>query len=315
MADSSKTLFDLLSWQRLEEFIRNGEAESLYYECKAPGDPKLTRDLRLHLAKALSGFSNTNGGILIWGLSTTKHAHSGLDVMTQLEPIGNCKSFAQQVANEIPGLSTPGVINAEVKTLTETPTETRGIVVAHVPKFVGDPVQSTEDQRFYYRSGDDFVVAPYEMVKRLFAATESPDLHLVFPDQNLSRDSNLAWSIPIGLQNRSTAIAEHVLCMVRLLAANSYESVHSYLLLDITSINPGGNRTFSVYLEQVVHQGCTMIIGNVYVKFKAEDPSKGVIRIEADIFANHMKMRSSKLELLIGPGGLTSHSIQEDFKP
>lgn len=90
MPDGARSVFDSLSdYAALEELIDNAEAEGLYLECKAPGGPQLSRDLKVHLAKAISGFSNTAGGVIIWGMSTTKQAQSGLDVLTQIEPIGN----------------------------------------------------------------------------------------------------------------------------------------------------------------------------------------------------------------------------------
>lgn len=108
MLDGSDYLFASLStYADLKELIDNGEAEGLYLECKAPAEPRLTRDLRAHLAKAISGFSNTAGGVVIWGISTTKHAQSGLDVLTQLAPIGECRRFQQQVEKAIPSLTTP----------------------------------------------------------------------------------------------------------------------------------------------------------------------------------------------------------------
>jgi predicted HTH transcriptional regulator len=92
MSDGAKQLYDSLAqYSDLDELIKGAEAEGLYLECKAPTAPQLTRDLRNTLGKALSGFSNTEGGIIIWGISTTKHAQSGLDVLSQIEPIGNCK--------------------------------------------------------------------------------------------------------------------------------------------------------------------------------------------------------------------------------
>jgi len=75
---------------------------------------------------------------------------------------------------------------------------------------MGDPVQSNIDNLFYFRSGDDFSVAPYEMVKRLFAATDMPDLHLVFDSQLVKLATDGLWEIPIILENQSSAIAEHV---------------------------------------------------------------------------------------------------------
>jgi len=45
--------------KRIQELIDTGESESLHLDCKAPGAPQLSRDLRAKLAEAVSGFANT----------------------------------------------------------------------------------------------------------------------------------------------------------------------------------------------------------------------------------------------------------------
>ena len=86
MIDGAFELYkQISSFARLKDLVDNAEAETLHLECKAPTEPKLTKDVQSHLAKAASGFANTAGGIIIYGISTTKHAHSGLDVLTQVE--------------------------------------------------------------------------------------------------------------------------------------------------------------------------------------------------------------------------------------
>ncbi len=169
---------DLDQWSKLETLINSGEAEGLYLECKSPSSPQLSTELRAQLARALSGFSNTEGGVIIWGMSTKKHGHSGLDILTQIEPIGLCSQFAKQVETVIPALTTPPITKSATKCMFEKKRDRKGIVVTFVPKVIGDPVQVNFDGSFYFRSGAEFVKAPYEMIKRLFAATESPDLEL-----------------------------------------------------------------------------------------------------------------------------------------
>ena len=94
MTDASLGLYNaLIKNSDLENLIANGESENLYLECKAPVSPQLGKDQKNALAKAISGFSNTAGGVILWGISTTRHAHSGLDVLTQIEPIGQCSSL------------------------------------------------------------------------------------------------------------------------------------------------------------------------------------------------------------------------------
>ena len=311
MSTASKRLFDSLdTWARLEEMISNAEAESTYYECKAPREPKMGKEMRLHLAKACSGFANTNGGILLYGVSTTKHAHSGLDVMTQLEPIGDIKNFAQQIENTIPSLSIPVLSNYECKIIREKPTDTRGILLVHLPKSDGDPVQSTADDIFYFRSGDDFVVVPYEMVKRLFAATDSPDLRPFSRQEIIKKDANGYWEIPMPIENLSSAIAEHSKIVITVKNPELFAGV-SATIPDASGVNPGGHKTFIGNINDAIHKDLGHLAATLKVKLKDDDPTRGIIPFTIKLLANKMQAKVFRVSLNIKDGGISSCDIQE----
>jgi Putative DNA-binding domain len=161
MIDPAHGLFDSLdSWAALERLIDNGEVEGPYLECKTSTGIHLQQGHRAHLAQALSGFANTAGGVVIWGISTTRQSHSGLDVLTQLEPIGNCRSFRQQIDVAVPTLAYPAVEGCKTKTLHPAPGATKGAVLAYIPKTPGDPVQALGEKQFYLRTGAEFVDMP-----------------------------------------------------------------------------------------------------------------------------------------------------------
>ena len=135
MIDGAFELYkQISSFARLKDLVDNAEAETLHLECKAPTEPKLTKDVQSHLAKAASGFANTAGGIIIYGISTTKHAHSGLDVLTQVELIGNVAYFEKQIHGRIPTLTTPPVTGYATKIIRRRKTDTKGV---ELPRFRG----------------------------------------------------------------------------------------------------------------------------------------------------------------------------------
>ena len=203
-------LFEFLNeYHKIEGLIREGESEGLYIECKSPSEPRLNPGMKMQLSQAISGFSNTEGGIIIWGVSTTKHDHSSLDILSQIEEIGNCDNFSRQIESSIPTLTTPSVTNSKTKVLKKSKKEGRGIIITYIPKSTGDPTQSNKDNHFYFRHGDEFKILPYEMLKRLFASTKNPDLHALFDSRLIKLKDNI-WEIPIILTNKSSAIGEHI---------------------------------------------------------------------------------------------------------
>src|SRR5207245_2949643 len=114
---SSKLFESLSSYQAVENLVTIAEAEGLSLECKSPVEPRLSKDQRFALAIGVSGFRNTEGGCILWGASTTKHQHSGLDVISQLEPIGQARRFAKQLDATIPQLTTPSATDCASRVL------------------------------------------------------------------------------------------------------------------------------------------------------------------------------------------------------
>ena len=66
----------------LDEFIINRQTEELFIDFKrAVSDGKnfitLHRDDRKNLAKAISGFGNSEGGVIVWGVECSRDAEIG----------------------------------------------------------------------------------------------------------------------------------------------------------------------------------------------------------------------------------------------
>jgi hypothetical protein len=288
MSETALQIYESLnSYSRIKNLIDNGEAEGLYIECKAPHEPNLNRSLKEKLAIAASGFANTEGGIIIWGMSTTKHPHSGLDIMTQIVPIGNPNRFAQQVERSIIMLTTPSITKSRTKTIVK-PKEKRGVVLTYIPKTLGDPIQIIKGQKFYFRNGDEFSDLPYEMLKRLFAATESPDLYPIFDEKLITNEENGLWKIPIIISNESSAIAEHTTVFVTIQNPSSCETINFDRFRDVSDINPGQKKFVSEPVD-VIHRGINFYSGYFKIGMLSR---KRNLRFKIDIYANKMRARS-----------------------
>lgn len=299
MADASLGIYNALSrYSDLDDLIANGEAESLHLECKSPGSPKLAKGQKKGLARAIAGFSNTEGGVILWGISTTPHAHTGLDVLAQIEPIGQCSAFAGWLASIIPALTTPPVMNAHNKTIKKHSKDTKGVVATHIPKQLGDPVLSNEDNLFYFRSGAEFTVAPYQMIQRLFLATDSPDLCPVFDRKLVRLAADGFWEVPIIVQNRSSAVGQHTLVSIEVLNPSACDEILATTLTDASHVNIG-KTIFQGRLDKVVHRGMNVVAGTLRVKMKMgkRARAKRIIRLEIQIFSD--KMRARKVEATV----------------
>lgn len=199
-----------------------------------------------------------------------------------------------------------------MKTIKQKASDTRGLIVCNIPKTTGDPVRSTTDNHFYFRSGDNFVVAPYEMVKRLFAATESPDMA---PDINANKihyDSvSKNYDIPITLVNNSSAIGENVELLISFLNPEICEILEVDAFNDVSHINPGKKMfAYSVVGDKVVHRGINLRIGSVKIKLKGRNR---ILKLEISIYANKMRAKSYKYQVDLTSSHRKVKLLQSDF--
>lgn len=289
MSEAALAIYTSLdSIEKIQEMINNGDTETLHLECKAPHRPQLDQKLQVHLSRALSGFSNTAGGVMLYGVETDKHSQSKLDVLTQIVPVGNCDGFARQVQTKIPSLTTPSITNAQIKTLKQNVTDTKGVVVVCVLQTSGDPVQTVGDKYFYYHTGTGFEKCPHEMIKRLFAATESPQLVPNINREVIKKKDERRWELPIRICNLSSAIAEHAVLAVKICNAEGFESITTHGIKDISYINPGKS-AFIFHLPRVVHRGLPLHCGSFFFTPKS---ASNKLELEVTVFAN--KMRATK---------------------
>jgi hypothetical protein len=312
MTEAAIQLYNSLTYSYIDHLISNGETEGIYLECKAPGSPQLTRDIKANLAKAISGFSNTAGGVILWGVSTTKHLQSKLDVLTQIEPIGNCKQFARQIENAIPTLSTPSIIGSETKIILKAKKDTRGILATLISQKLGDPVQSNIDNSFYFRSGDEFVVAPYEMIKRMFASTEIPDLHVYFENDLVNLKEDGSWEIPIIIRNDSSAIAEYVQISITIDNPLSCDQIILPGFIDSSDVNPG-EKIFMRRIDEIVHRELSIVVSKIIIRMKVDKRPKRLLKFSISIYANKMRARKVNVSIHLAKKGFSVLTQKETY--
>lgn len=292
------------SYARVQELIDAGDAEGQILECKAPHAPQVDRGTKVHLGTAVSGFANSGGGVILWGVSTDNHAHSGLDVLTQIAAIGNSSRFAQRIDRLVPQVVRPHVHCPPSRVLLHAPTDSKGVVVTYVPDHEGDPVQAIDDQHFYLRVGAEFVVMPYEVLRRMFLGTTAPDLQPVFDKRLVKQQDDGSWTIPLLLSNNSVAAARDVDLSVTVLNPDACDRIQSSDLQDLSALNPG-KRIFMKTATKPIHRGMNIQLGTLIVAMKKGKRAKRIVNIEMQILADRMRGRRFVMRVQLAKRGFT----------
>lgn len=181
----AKELFDRIARDgeaAIDELIADRASEDLFLDFKACQDngsgSKLNRADRLKLAKAISGFGNSGGGILIWGVDCD-NGHADGDVARAKRPIQNPKRFKSWLESAVGGCTLPAHSEVEHSVVSSPSGPDIGFVVTLIPQSNRSPLCGNCDeirQRYFMRAGSSFEPVPHGVLAGMFGRQPLPRL-------------------------------------------------------------------------------------------------------------------------------------------
>jgi hypothetical protein len=170
----------------IEEFILTRQSEELFLDFKRSADngsgQRLHADDRKNLAKAISGFGNSEGGVIVWGVDCSRGIDSA-DVASAEYPVHDVRRFVSWLEGAISGCTIPphnGVTNYPLV----TDSQGNGFAVTYISKSDNMPHQEISTKRYYIRAGSDFVPVSHDVLVGMFGRRPQPKLksnYLVYP--------------------------------------------------------------------------------------------------------------------------------------
>lgn len=156
-----------------------GQDETLILEFKgtASKDGRPTEDDKRNLAKAISGFAHRDGGVIVWGVGTTKI--ETVDKATSLCPIKNVQKFKTGLEDYSVKATDPTLYGVESRIIFENDNSKggSGFLVTYIPSSSGEHQSTHKDARgFYKRFEQGQIPLPTSDVKLLFFRNFSPKL-------------------------------------------------------------------------------------------------------------------------------------------
>jgi len=182
----------------LDEFIMNMQTEELFLDFKtAMSDGKhfktLHKDDRRNLAKSISAFGNSEGGVVVWGVSCSRDVEIG-DVAKAKVKVQNVHRFLSWLENAISGCTVPSH-NGVRNHIISADKNGNGYVATYIPKSPLTPLMTTVGSTIYIRSGSNNVPAPYAVIAGMFGKRPQPDIALLFEDKKLEILENVEEDI------------------------------------------------------------------------------------------------------------------------
>lgn len=173
----------------IDDFIINRQQEELFLDFKqtTPGIGRnvtsLPRDDRKNLAKCISGFGNSEGGVIIWGVECARDFEIG-DVAKAKVKVPNVHRYISWLENAISGCTIPSH-NKVRNHIINIDENGDGYIATYIPKADVAPLMSTVGNSIYIRSGSNNVPAPYSVIAGMFGRRPQPNVELMITDKKM----------------------------------------------------------------------------------------------------------------------------------
>lgn len=171
-------LFDALSVTHIEEFVAAKREEDLRLDFKTASRSDLSAsDDRKNFAKALSGFANSSGGLVIWGVLAKRANPNAPDCATELRPVDDALLFVTRL-NEYTGMFVRPLVDG-VRHKTILRDGTTGFAVTLIPESDAGPHMALGGEgRYYKRSGASFYPMEHFDLEDMFGRRRRPHLEI-----------------------------------------------------------------------------------------------------------------------------------------
>jgi hypothetical protein len=169
---------------------------------------------RESLAIAISGFANSDGGVIVWGVAC-RHTRSG-DVPTRLFRIADpllLKYLFDEIAG---GLTIPYHRGVETIYLIDRP-RSDGFVLTFIPSGLHVPYRVTLTRQDYYiRVGGSFISAPHDVLAGLFGRPPRSNVitTVALSTIDVTGENIVRINLQVSMRNEGRAIAEDIYSVV-----------------------------------------------------------------------------------------------------
>jgi len=166
----------------IQDFILSRASEELFLDFKRSSDcgkgSRLSQNDRNNLAKAISGFGNSEGGVVVWGVDCSQDPQEG-DVAKAVVPIEKVLRFKSWIEGAISGCTVPPHSKVQNITITDKSGD-NGFLITLIPKSINAPHQMLPNRQYYIRAGSDFMPTPHDVLSGLFGRRPQPHVYHMF---------------------------------------------------------------------------------------------------------------------------------------
>ena len=163
--------------EALDRLIADREPESLFLDFKcSPADgagAQLASDDNKNLSKGISGFGNSAGGVLVWGVDCRRDRTTGTEVASH-RPLLDADGFRTKIEGAISRATLAPHSGVQTLSIAASGGRPAGYVAVLVPQWLGGPLRATATHQYHLRAGSDFAIVPHDVLAGMFGRAPQP---------------------------------------------------------------------------------------------------------------------------------------------
>lgn len=210
MANEASILFEQIrsgGCDYVREIVARGEREQLILDFKRLSHPDgavtVGKNDKENYAAALSGFANSAGGVIVWGVDARRS-----QPVTEV-PIHAVSEFVKQLESLLPVAVTRSVEGVENISLPIRGDE--GFAATYIPESAAAPHRAEFHlKRYFRRVGDSFVPMEHYELEDMFGRRQRAVLQptVTYHDRSIRRERH-EYQLVVTVENLGRAMATH----------------------------------------------------------------------------------------------------------
>lgn len=295
-------IYKKINLKQIKDFIKANQEENLHLDFKTIVNADFsTKDDRKNFAKALSGFANSDGGLIIWGVSARKNS-VGIDCadkILEIHPISLLMSKLNQLTGELVNPTVEGVVHKKIPTAKD-----KGIAVTLIPPSGSGPhMAKGGEDRYYKRSGDSFYRMEHFDIEDMFGRRKKPKLSLTTRKVSLASGTKESrFLLILGIKNTGRGPAKSPFLSVRV---NPPYVIHKYGidqwggigLKRLTKASDSDEEKYGGSSDIVIYPGIVHDVTAVEVTYDNELPTISDVIINYKIAAEEINFASGRIKI------------------
>jgi predicted HTH transcriptional regulator len=174
-----------------------GQSEDVHFDCKewSANDA----DSQKVVAKAACGLTNSEGGVILFGMKARATSKDEPDLVESAAPVTDTSAVKSRILDLIGQLVEPRIEGIEVREVNESSASKSGFVVVYIPISEGAARRSRKDWKFYQRIGSGTFPMEYFQIEERFGKRPPPKLELYLEVTGISGLVYEPYVLAVGL--------------------------------------------------------------------------------------------------------------------